>query len=154
MQNVVLKIRLKRLIKNPHRQNVAVFTNINTYIYYTTYLWNMPKAECCFQTRIDRLFLRFGIVGRANIQKWDQPQLQIKAFRQGHRQKGQCHPHARKNSSKRCLVFLDTSWWIELLYYVKKYGLVLKIGMKKYCSTTFASSKSKAKINDFWFLSS
>ena len=34
MQNVVLKIRLKRLIKNPHRQNVAVFTNINTYIYY------------------------------------------------------------------------------------------------------------------------
>ena len=109
MQNVVLKIRLKRLIKNPHRQNVAVFTNINTYIYYTTYLWNMPKAECCFQTRIDRLFLRFGIVGRANIQKWDQPQLQIKAFRQGHRQKGQCHPHARKNSSKRCLVFLDTS---------------------------------------------
>ena len=84
----------------------------------------MPKAECCFQTRIDRLFLRFGIVGRANIQKWDQPQLQIKAFRQGHRQKGQCHPHARKKTVANDVWF----FWIlvDELNYVKKIWAIVK----------------------------
>ena len=91
---VVYVLRNRTLAANSSAKNLPDLSCGFSFVVLYFYLWSRPREECCFRTKIDRIFWRFETVARAGKQMSVPPLLQLKAFPPSLPRKGRYRPRA------------------------------------------------------------
>ena len=84
----------RTLVANSSAKNLPDLSCGFSFVVLYFYLWSRPREECCFRTKIDRIFWRFETVARAGKQMSVPPLLQLKAFPPSLPRKGRYRPRA------------------------------------------------------------